>query len=140
MPFQHCLTLLCFAGSATLSSNVSASDDTDMPFQHCLTLLWVAGSATLSSDVSASVDTDMPFQPEVEHFPPYQWRNDHHSRPTAPAPAAESPAASESSLTASDEEEEGLPTSLSGMARHFQNQLAVRHRHRRRNGTAKAVR
>ena len=93
-----------------------------------------AGTASPSSDVSAS---DMSFQPQAEHFLPYQWRN---GQAAAPAPALESPAASESSLTVSDEEEEGLPSSLSGMARHFQNQRAVRLRHRRQNGTAKDVR
>lgn len=69
---------------------------------------------------------------QEERFPPYLWQP---GQPPAPQPqpqppAPNSPSASLSSSQGDAEEDEALPSSLSGMARHFQAQRAAR-AHRR---------
>lgn len=69
---------------------------------------------------------------QEQRFPPYLWRQEQppasHTHPLA----ANSPSASSHSTSGGDEGEhnEALPSSLSGMARHFQAQRTAQANHR----------
>ena len=66
-------------------------------------------------------------------FQRYLWRKG-QGHPFQPgAPAGNSPSEASSSLSEEDEDE-ALPTSLSGMARHFQAQRSARGTGRRQSG------
>lgn len=67
---------------------------------------------------------------QEERFPPYLWRPGQSPALQPQPPAPNSPSASLSSSQGDEEEDEALPSSLSGMARHFQAQRAAR-AHRR---------
>ena len=82
------------------------------------------------SMISCFTGTDSYHQEDCqeERFPPYLWRP---GQPPAPqpqpqSPAPNSPSASFSSSQGGGEEDEALPSSLSGMARHFQARRAAR--------------
>ncbi|KAL0020040.1 hypothetical protein WJX77_006948 [Trebouxia sp. C0004] len=59
------------------------------------------------------------------HFQRYLWREDQRHPFQQGAPAAKSPSEASNSLSGEDEDE-ALPTSLSGMARHYQAQKSAR--------------
>lgn len=66
-------------------------------------------------------------------FQRYMWREGQGHPFQQGAPARTSPSEASSSLSGEDEDE-ALPTSLSGMARHFQAQRSARGTRRRRSG------
>ncbi len=66
-------------------------------------------------------------------FQRYLWREGQGHAFQQGAPAGKSPSEASSSLSGEDEDE-ALPTSLSGMARHFQAQRSARGTRRRQSG------
>ena len=69
---------------------------------------------------------------KAERFLPYLWRQGQGPMPQPQAPAEKSPSASSSTGIEGQQEEkvEALPSSLSGMARHFQAQRAAQAKRR----------
>jgi len=85
-------------------------------------------------DGTAAIEQQLLSNYQEGQFQRYLWREG-QGHPFQPgAPAANSPSEASSSLSEEDEDE-ALPTSLSGMARHFQAQRSARGTRRRQSGT-----
>ena len=100
-------------------------------------ILWMC-TGTASTTATTELDSSLDHQPE--HFLPYQWRANQNVHTAMHTSASGTPCESPSGHSTADEGEEALPSSLSGMARHFRAQRSARHRQRRQQAADKAAR
>jgi len=91
--------------------------------------------AGTDNDGTAASEQQLLSNYQEGQFQRYLWREG-QGHPFQPgAPAGNSPSEASSSLSGEDEDE-ALPTSLSGMARHFQAQRSARGTRRRQSGAS----
>lgn len=90
----------------------------------CIARLKV-GALLPGTDMAAAPEQQLLSNYQEEQFQRYLWREDQSHRFQQGAPAGNSPSEASNGLSGEDEDD-ALPSSLSGMARHLQAQRGAR--------------